>query len=299
MPADAALDPRAVALGRRHAVVFILTATVFIALSMLCAKLVQSDTFGPGLPPLMSAGGRFVFAFVLMAMASLVLRPQIQRPHWRLHLMRTAFGGVGLTFMFTAVGLIPLADATAISFLNPVFAMLFAIAFLGESVGKCRWLAAAISLAGAVILLRPGAGVVEIGALFALGAAVIFGLEITVIKHLSALESPLQILLVNNALGTVLFAGIIPLVWVTPTPAQWLCLVGVGFTMGTAQACYINALRRAEASFVVPFSYAVLIFATAWDFLVFGVLPDAISYAGIAVILAGGALLAWREAVRA
>lgn len=280
---------------RQQAAGLMLLASAFIAASTLCAKLVQSDALGPGLPPTMATAGRFAFAFLGVAVVSAVMRPRITRPHWRLHILRTMMGGIGVTLMFAAIAAIPLADATAISFLNPVFAMLFAIVFLGERVGPWRWLAAAISLLGAMILLRPGAGAIQLGALLALGAAMIFGIEITVIKRLSALERPLPILLVNNALGTVVFGAIALANWAVPTPAQWLGLAGVGFAMGSAQACYINGLRRADASFAVPFTYAVLIFAVLWDLVVFGLVPDAISYAGIATILAGAALLAWRE----
>ena len=68
--------------------------------------------------------------------------------------------------------------------------------------------------------------------------------------------------------------------------------------MLTAQLCYVNALARADASLVVPFSYATLIFATLYDLAVFGVIPDAVSITGAGVIVAGGALLAWREGRR-
>lgn len=65
--------------------------------------------------------------------------------------------------------------------------------------------------------------------------------------------------------------------------------------MGTAQVFYIQAMRRGEASFVVPFSYATLIFAAAYDLTLFDIMPDALSAVGAGVILAGGLLLAWRE----
>ena len=65
--------------------------------------------------------------------------------------------------------------------------------------------------------------------------------------------------------------------------------------MACAQACFVNGMARAEASFVAPFSYATLIFATLYDFIGFGVIPDWITLIGAAVILSGAAILAWRE----
>ena len=68
--------------------------------------------------------------------------------------------------------------------------------------------------------------------------------------------------------------------------------------MACAQACFVNGMARADASFVAPISYATLIFAALYDFAVFDVIPDWISLIGSATILAGGLILVWREAVR-
>ena len=65
--------------------------------------------------------------------------------------------------------------------------------------------------------------------------------------------------------------------------------------MATAQACFVNAMARADASFVTPFSYVTLIFAALYDLLIFDVWPDAVSITGALVILGGASLLAWRE----
>lgn len=83
-----------------------------------------------------------------------------------------------------------------------------------------------------------------------------------------------------------------------PTPRQWAILAALGLVMAGAQSLYIQALRRADASFVMPFSYATLIFATGYDFGVFKAFPDALSLTGAGIVLAGGALLAWRESRR-
>lgn len=200
--------------------------------------------------------------------------------------------------MFAAAVYIPLADATAISFLNPVFAMLFAIPLLGEWVGKWRWLAAGIALAGALILLRPGADSIQTGALFALGAAVVLGGEVILIKFLTKTDGPFQILLINNSIGIVIASLAAIPVWIWPSPMQWAGLAAVGFLMISAQAFFTNAMARAEASFVAPFFYASLVFAALYDAAIFQVIPDTVSILGAITILAGAGLLAWRESVR-
>ncbi|MDX8351108.1 DMT family transporter [Cognatiyoonia sp. IB215182] len=277
------------------AILLMLSATAFIAATTLFAKALGTDTLGKPLHPLQISHGRFLFAFMAISMATVALRPQLGRPDWRLHIGRTLFGWGGVTCMFAAVAYIPLSDATAISFLNPVFGMLLAIPLLGEKVGRWRWTAAALALIGAMVLLRPGAGTFQLAGLLALGAATLMGMEVIFIKKLANKEPAFQILLTNNALGLgIATLAVIPF-WAGPTAAQWAALMGLGVMMAAAQACFVNAMARADASFVTPFSYMTLVFATLYDAAIFDVIPDWISIIGAAIILAGASLLAWRE----
>lgn len=277
------------------AIALILCATAFMAGTTLLAKALGTDAIGPALHPLQISQGRFMFALLVFSTAATILRPTIARPDLKLHFARTLFGWGGVSLMFAAASFIPLADATAISFLNPVFAMMLAIAFLGERVGRIRWAAAAIALAGAMILIRPGPSTFQPAALLALAAAMVMGMEITLIKRLSGREAPFQILLINNAIGFSISTLAVLAVWQMPTPGQWAALVGVGCVMASAQVFFIHAMARADASLVVPFTYSALIFATLYDLAVFGVVPDAVSILGAGVILTGAGLLAARE----
>ncbi len=277
------------------AITFMLTATAFIAGTMLMAKTLGSDLLGDPLHPLQISHGRFLFAFLAIGTAAAVMRPRLTRPDLRLHIGRTLFGWGGVTCMFAAVAFIPLSDATAISFLNPVFGMLLAIPLLGERVGRWRWFAALMALCGALVLLRPGPETFQVAALLALAAAALMGMELIFIKKLADREPSFQILLVNDALGLVIATLAVLPVWVPPSAAQWAALAALGVLMATAQACFVNAMARADASFVTPFAYVTLIFATLYDLLIFDVIPDAVSMLGAAIILTGATLLAWRE----
>lgn len=270
-------------------------ATAFIAATTLLAKALGTGALGPALHPMQISHGRFIFAFIVISTAVLVLRPDLRRPHWRLHIGRTSFGWLGVTLMFAAVAFIPMSDATAIAFLNPVFAMMLAIPLLGERVGPVRWGAAAIALIGAFILLRPTPDSFQPAALLALGAALVMGMELIFIKKLSGREPILKILFFNNLIGVVIASLAVIPVWQSPTGLQWLALAGVGGLMACAQTAFVSGMARADASFAAPFSYATLIFAVLYDFIGFGQLPDAISIIGAAIILGGALLLALRE----
>lgn len=282
------------------AAVLILTATAFIAGTTLLAKALGSDALGINalgtpLHPLQISHGRFLFACLTFLVILAVRRRRLHAPDLRLHGARTLFGWLGVSLMFASVAHIPMADATAITFLNPVFAMILAIPLLGEKVGPIRWSAAIAALIGAAILLRPAPASFQPAALLALAAAVSMGIELIFMKKLSGREPILQILTVNNLIGICIATLAVWPVWIAPTALQWVALAGIGVLMACAQTAFLNGVARADASFVAPFSYATLVFAAVYDALMFGARPDAVTLLGAGIILGGALVLALRE----
>ncbi len=276
--------------------VMMLGASALIAVTTITAKALGKGVGGEALHPFQVSAGRFGFALLVLIVVLAIRRPRFSKPSLPLHFGRSLFGWLGVTLMFTAVARIPVSDATAISFLNPVVAMILAIPILGERVGPIRWMAATIAMTGALILLRPGAGTFQPAAVFALIAAVFMGCEIVLIKKLTRHETPLQILSFNNLIGFLIAATAASFVWLTPSTIQWLMLALVGIVMVSAQTLFIQSMRSADASFAVPFSYSTLVLATGYDLVLFGAIPDWISVIGAMTILSGAMLLALREA---
>lgn len=270
-----------------------------MAVASLLAKSLGRGAAGEALHPLQVSAGRFLFAFLAVAAASAILRPSLKALPVRRMALRTLCGWLGASGLFAAAALMPLAEATAITFLNPVLAMVLAIPLLGERVGPWRWTGAAIALAGALILIRPGTEAFQPAALLALGAAFAMALEGIIVKRLARDETAMRILLLNNAMGAVLALSAAALVWVAPTGLQWAMLAGVGLAVLSAQICFIGALKRADASFAMPFFYTTLVFAAALDLAVFADLPDALAALGAGVVVAGALLIAWRDRARA
>jgi|TARA_Y100000814_G_scaffold269002_1_gene224266 drug/metabolite transporter (DMT)-like permease len=261
--------------------------SAFVAACLVLAKIVQTDLLGEPLHPLQATQARFLFGFIGLFIFYSAFPIRFTKPDIKLHVIRTLCGFSAVTVMFTAAAIIPVSDATAISFLNPVFAMIFALPLLGEKIGKLRWTSALIGLLGAFVLLRPSASAFEPAALLALIAAVVMGLEFILIKILSTREQVLQILLINNVLGLLFSSISLLFVWTSPTLIQWIALSGIGFLMLGAQVCNLIALRGADASLVLPFSFTTLIFVTGYDFMVFAVTPDLISWVGAIIIIFG------------
>lgn len=271
---------------------------IVLASALVAATAVLAKALGTGphaLSPFQITWGRYFFAMLALVVFSGIVRPKLEPFHKALHLARVSLGVSGVTALFAAATLIPLADATAISFLNPVIAMFFAALVLRERVGFRRWAMATIALVGMLLLIRPGTSAFQPAALIALLAAALIGIEVTIVKVLSGREPVFQILLVSNVVGSI-FASVIALfVWQAPTALQWLQLGAIGLVMLSAQALYVPALRSGDASFVVPFTYATLLFAGLYDLVLYGVVPAPVSILGALLILGSGVWLAWRE----
>jgi len=276
-------------------VLLMLAASALVAGTSLLAKALGTEALGPALNPFQITAGRYVFALIALAIATVILKPKFTRPALKLHVSRAFAGSIGVTCMFAAATLIPLADATAISMLNPILAMVLAIPLLRETVGPRRWLAAAISVVGALLLIRPGMGSFQPAALIALLSAFVLAFEIIIVKVLSRREGTVQILLFSNGFGTILAGTTAMFFWLWPTPMQWLGLVAIGLLMVSAQSLFLVAIRRGDASFVAPLFYATLVFAALYDFAIFSVVPTALSFAGAGIIILGALIMAWSE----
>ncbi len=117
------------------------------------------------------------------------------------------------------------------------------------------------------------------------------GTESILIKRLTGNEPALRILLINNSFGMVIAGTAALFVWQWPTLGEWQLLALLGGAMVCAQVLFIQAMKLGAASQVIPAFYSTLIFATFYDFAIFGAVPDAVALAGASMILCGVLLL--------
>jgi drug/metabolite transporter (DMT)-like permease len=272
-------------------------ALIVVACSLIAGTAVLAKMLGTGpdaLSPFQITWGRYSFALIWIVAFYILRRPKISYLNVPLHLVRVTFGVGGVTALFASTTLIPLSDATAISFLNVIIAMALAHFFLQEKIGSVRWFAALCAFCGALLIVRPGMASFQPFAFIALLAAFLLAVEVIALKLLTRAEPMFQILLASNLLGTV-FASIgLLFVWQMPTPEQWLMLAALATLMVSAQAMFVPALRAGDASFITPFTYTTLLFATVYDFALFGDVPLFWSVIGASVIISAGIVLAIR-----
>jgi len=278
-----------------QSIVLVLVSVALFALLSLVAKLLGTDTLGPPLHPMQISAARFIVALLFLSTVVLIKPVSFDQVPWGLHLRRGIAGWCGVTCLFTAAIVMPLADATAISFLSIIVTLGLSVFMLKERAGPRRWGAAIIALIGALLITRPGTSAFQPVALIALLAAVFIGFEIIFIKQLSGREPVLRILIINNMIGAIISAAVIGFVWQAPTAAQWLLIIMIGFLMIGVQATNILAMQRGDASFVAPFWFATPAFAAIYDYLAFSQIISTPSGLGILLIISGGIFISWRE----
>jgi drug/metabolite transporter (DMT)-like permease len=211
------------------------------------------------------------------------------------HALRAASQVGSQTSLLIAFSLMPLAGATAISFSSPLFATLASAVLLKEAVGLSRWTALLVGFCGVLIVTNPGTETVQIGALFALINAVLYGSVTVAVRSMSTTESAETLTLYQLALLTVMFALMLPLGWTTPTAldAAWIVFNGISNAIG--QYWWTRALHLAPASALAPFYYLSLIWAAILGFAIWGDVPTISLAVGSAVVIASGLFLLWRE----
>jgi drug/metabolite transporter (DMT)-like permease len=207
---------------------------------------------------------------------------------------------LGSSYLFVSgLSYLPLADASAINFVWPLLMTVLSVFILKEKVGVRRWAATAVGFCGMLLIIRPGTGAFHVAALFPLGAALLWSFAAVVTRSVSAHDRALTTLVWTSL---VMLAGatlLIPFFWRPMTGHEWLLMALIGGISIAGHSTLVFAYERANASFLAPFSYVQLVWATLLGYLVFGSLPDRWIAAGSILIVASGIYTAHRERVRA
>ncbi len=188
---------------------------------------------------------------------------------------------------FVGIALLPLAEVFAIEYTVPIWTLIFAIPILGERLSGIRVIVVAVGFVGVLVILRPGAEILDIGAIAVLGAAVCYALSHVLTKKLARTESTLTILFYMTIVQLPL--GLIPSLnaWYWPVAAEWPLIVIVGVSALAAHYCLTSAFRLADASVVAPMDFLRLPFAAVVGALVYSEPVDPFLFAGAGLILLG------------
>lgn len=269
------------------------TASAIVAVNSLLAQLLGGESLGAApVHPLVTVAARFLFACIAIAIVARLYNVGYTRRNLGLATLRTLCGWGGTLCNFAALALASMGEVTAISFLNPMIAMMLAFYFLGEPVNRLQWGAALVSFAGTMIIIRPDFAALHPAHLLALLCACLWGTETCFIKRLLATgQGRMQILLTNNTIGAVLSCSVAAFVFTLPSGLQAGLLITIALLTLVSQVMIMQALRLADAGIVLPIYYSTLIFAVLLDYLAHAIWPDLFDMTGGLMIIASSVLM--------
>lgn len=201
---------------------------------------------------------------------------------------------------FTALALLPFAQAVALSFTTPLFSTIGAALILRETVRARRWSATSAGFLGVLIMLWPGlgqAGGSTLGAVLGIVAAAISAVAQPIVKQLTRTETP-------GAIASYMVLLLVPMsllpalaVWRWPEPGLWPWLIAIGGLGTIGHLLYVRAFALADASAVLPYDYVRMPLAALLGWYGFAEVPDGWTAVGSAVIAGAALYIAHRERV--
>ena len=272
----------------RGALLVVLAVGIFAVMDTIAKYLARSYP----VPGIMWV--RYV-ANLLILLAFLAARGELKRLRTARPGVQTARGlllaGAGFLY-FTSLTVLPIAEAAAIGFVMPLFLALLAVPMLGERMDGARMAAVLVGLAGALVIVRPGASVFTPYALLPVGMAICNALYQILTRKVAGIEHPYTSVVWGALVGAVLFSFALPFAWVTPTdPWHWALLGIIGLLASVGHFTLIKAYDYATATGLAPFFYTQLVWVMLLGWLVFGDFPDGWSLLGMGIIVASGIYL--------
>ena len=235
--------------------------------------------------------GLIVFLPVFLRHGPGILRTR----HFGLFSLRAVLETTSMLMFFTAIAITPLAKATALHYTAPLFATALAVIVLGESIRLRRVLGLVFGFTGALVVVRPGAFGVDIGAALTVGSAALWGSTMIIIKVLGRTESSVKITIYNALLSTPLaLLAALPF-WSTPTLDE-LGLMALAGAMGSlAHLALAQAFKLADVTAVLPVDFMRLIWAAVFGFILFAEVPQVWTWLGGIMIFSAVVYIAYRE----
>ena len=211
-----------------------------------------------------------------------------------LHFWRSASQFGATTFFFLSLPHIGLAEATAIADINPVLITLGAALFLGERLGPRRIAGVVVALIGALIVIRPGAGVFSWWAVLPLLCALSYATSALMTRRIGAQERVWASMIYAALFGTIVAGAALPFIWEPIAAGDIWRFVLIGCLGTGAQLCIIRSFSITEASIVAPFAYLGIVFAAFWGVVLYDQWPDQWTVIG-ALVIVGAGLYVWHR----
>jgi drug/metabolite transporter (DMT)-like permease len=192
-------------------------------------------------------------------------------------------------FFFSALSVMPIADAQSVALLAPILVTFAAVKFLGEPLPKQTWWVLILSFSGVLLVVKPGTSVFTPATFLALASAGCFACYQLTTRIVAQVDNNISTLFMGAFVGTVLVSLTLP--WYGTWPKSYLdvCLFfAMGFIGAAGHLLMVHAFERAPASRLAPFVYLQIVGALTFGWFVFGTFPDFWALIGMVMIVLTG-----------
>jgi drug/metabolite transporter (DMT)-like permease len=275
-----------------NGIAWALASTVFFAGMHASVRKVSAE-----LDPFEVAFFRNLFGFVVfLPWVAATGLSAFRTERFPAHLARGVINSGSMLTWFWALSLLPLAEATALGLTGPLFVTLAAIVMLKERVGIHRWVALGLGALGTLVVLRPGAVEVSLGAVLVLASSVFVAASKIITKDLSRTDNPATIVAYLALLMTPLTLIPAVFVWQWPTLDQLVWLGIIGALGSTAHYCFVRSYKYIDVTLAEPIVPVRLVWSAAIGYFAFREAPGWSMWIGGAMIVAATTYIAHREA---
>ena len=247
-------------------------------------------------PPIQVVWARYASQTTVTVIILLpILKTVLQTKNIKTQLLRSFLLFMATFCFFTSLKFLQLAQVNAIFQVAPLFVTALSVLILKEGVGLRRWGGVLAGMIGALIIIRPGSTSFSLSLLLPIGAALCYASYLIATKYLSDDESSTTNFLYTSLIGAILASLLVPSTWTPILPSDLFTFVSFGLLGALGHLCIILAFRLVDASFLAPFTYVQLIFASFWGLYFFAEIPSIYTIFGSALIVFSGLYIWFRE----
>ncbi|MDB4841172.1 DMT family transporter [Planktomarina sp.] len=240
--------------------------------------------------------GLFLGILILLTVKGVVI---LKTDHFYLQVFRGCLAAASALMFIFAISVVPIADAVAVSFVAPFFVTILGALVLRESVGVRRWTAIAIGFFACLIIIRPGFSSFQPAVLLVVMAALAYAFRQIISRILSSSDLTMTTVAYTGLTASFLLSTPLPLVWRTPVGNKEFLLIATLATLAAlAEILVIKALELTQTVVLAPIHYTLLIWGTAYGWIIFDQFPDKWTWFGSAIIFATGIYVVVREWTR-
>lgn len=211
------------------------------------------------------------------------------------HLARATLLVAATFCFFLSLHWLPIADALAIFFVQPLIVTLLSALILREHVGPRRMIAVAVGFIGTLIIIRPGLTEVNPGSWLALAAGAFLACYFVMTRAISGQAHAMVTTFQTSLLGGLILSAVIWSVWVPPTPAQWALFVALAFIATFGHLMIVRAYDHAEASLLAPLAYTEMVTSVILGWIFFKDFPDFWTFVGVGILISCAIYISMRE----